>query len=90
MLDPPAAADALAVEAGVLAAAAAPEVEAAGAGLDEDVEHPAMSAAAAATATPPAMRARLSLGIRTAAFASAREPMSPAMCVAPLQSRTGP
>jgi len=55
-------------------------------GLDE---HPAISAAAAAIVTPAAaMRARLTPGIRVAAFAAAHEPTSPAMCVAPLQSRT--
>ena len=93
MLDPLAAADVLADEAAVLPAGAAAEVEveAAGAELDEDVEQPAASTAAAAMATPPAaMRAGLSVGIRTAAFAAAHEPTSLAMCVAPLQSPTVP
>ena len=91
MLDPLAAADALPDEAAALEAAGALELEVGGAELDELVEHPAISAAAAAIATPPAaMRARLSLGIRTAAFAVAHESTSPAMCVAPSQSRTVP
>jgi hypothetical protein len=95
MLDPLAAAEALAVDAGAVEAAGAleaagvPDVEAGGLELDGLDEHPAISAAAAAIATPPAaMRARLSLGIRAAAFAAAHEPTSLAMCVAPLQSRT--
>jgi hypothetical protein len=85
-----AAAGALEAAAGVLeAAAGALDVEAGGLELDGLDEHPAISAAAAAIVTPPAaMRARLSLGIRAPAFAAAHEPKSPAMCVAPLQSRT--
>jgi hypothetical protein len=70
-------------------AAGALDVAAGGLELDGLDEHPAISAAAAAIVTPPAtMRARLSLGIRATAFATAPEPASPAMCVAPLQSRT--
>jgi hypothetical protein len=71
------------------AAAGALDVAAGGLELDGLDEHPAISAAAAAIVTPPAtMRARLSRGIRATAFAAAPEPTSPAMCVAPLQSRT--
>ncbi len=72
---------------------AAGALDDAGGGLELDGldEHPAISAAAAAIVTPPAaMRVRLSLGFRTAAFAADREPMSSAMCVAPLHSRTVP
>lgn len=88
MLDPLAAADALAVEAGALDPAGALEVEAGGDVLDGLDEHPAISAAAAAIATlTAAMRARLRLGIRAPAFAAAHESTSLAMCVAPLQSR---
>jgi len=85
------------VAAGELEAAAGALDDAAGAlddaagGLELDGldEHPAISAAAAAIVTPAvAMRARLSLGIRVTAFAAAHEDASPAMCVAPLQSRT--
>jgi hypothetical protein len=85
-----AAAGALDAAAGALdVAAGALDVAAGGLELDGLDEHPAISAAAAAIATPPAaMRARLSLGILTPAFAVAHEPTSPAMCVAPLQSRT--
>jgi hypothetical protein len=75
--------------AGALDAAAGALDDAAG-GLELDglEEHPAISAAAAAIVTPAAaMRARLSLWIRVTAFAAAHERTSPAMCVAPLQSR---
>jgi len=70
-------------------AAGALDDAAGGLELDGLDEHPAISAAAAATTTPPAtMRARLSLEILAPAFAAAHEPTNPAMCVAPLQSRT--
>jgi hypothetical protein len=72
-------------------AAAGALEEAAAGGLEVDGldEHPAISAAAATIVMPPAaMRARLSLGIRATAFAATHGPTSPAMCVAPLQSRT--
>jgi hypothetical protein len=73
------------------AAAGALEVAAGGGELDGLDEHPAISAAAATIVTPPAaMRARLNLGIRVTAFAAPHELTSPAMCVAPLQSRTVP
>lgn len=77
--------------AGALEEAAAGALEVAAGGVDVDGldEHPAISAAAAAIVTPAAaMRARLSLRIRAPAIAAAHEPTSPAMCVAPLQSRT--
>ena len=90
MLDPLAAAGALADEAAALEAAGAAADEAGVVELDPLVEQPAISTAAAAIATPPAMRAGLSVGIRTAAFAAAHEPTSLAMCVAPLQSPTVP
>jgi hypothetical protein len=78
--------------AGALDEAAAGALDVAAGGLEVDGldEHPAISAAAAIVMPPATMRARLSLVIRAADFTASHEPMSPAMCVAPLQSRTVP
>jgi hypothetical protein len=84
-----AAAGALEDAAGALEAAGALDVAGGGVEVDGLDEHPAISAAAAAIVMPPAaMRARLSLVVRAAAFTASHESTSPAMCVAPLQSRT--